>query len=334
MATRERQQPKTWSLLGDVRRKPTPYEVVTSKFHYHFRRDPQPFEHPNMPLNQWYLDYREGSPFQVDDWEGFRDPYKLTYKDYVALQRDQEVFVDKLIDQHEAANSVGGLSPEWVSTLRELYVPLRFPLHILQITALYVGQMAPSSFVTNCAYFQASDELRRIQRIAYWTKVVANEHGDDIAATATARTAWEAGESWQPLRKVLEELLVAHDWGEAFVALNLLIKPALDCLVNEQFAELANQNSDEFLSTLFTHLALDSKRSEDWTTALVKYALVQRPELHEVVKGWVAAWEPRVDEAVAGLTQLFEGAANGIPAQQLTEAVAARRQALLAACDL
>jgi toluene monooxygenase system protein E len=63
-----------------------------------------------------------------------------------------------------------------VATLRKLFVPLRFPLHVLQMTGLYVGQMAPSAFITNAAHFSAADEMRRVQRIAYWTKVLANAH--------------------------------------------------------------------------------------------------------------------------------------------------------------
>ena len=41
---RERKPIKTWSLLGDVKKVPSTYEVVTSKFHYHFRREPAPFD--------------------------------------------------------------------------------------------------------------------------------------------------------------------------------------------------------------------------------------------------------------------------------------------------
>ena len=122
MATTQRKQPKTWSLLGDVRRRPTPYEVTAAKFNYHFRRDPAPFEmDPAAPFNEFYLTYREGSPFNVDDWEGFRDPAKLTYSDYVTLQHDRETYVDLLTDHHEASESVAGLSAGWVATLRERY---------------------------------------------------------------------------------------------------------------------------------------------------------------------------------------------------------------------
>ena len=326
---------KTWSLLGDVRRKPSTYEVTAARFHYHFRKEPAPFElDPGMPLNRWYLEYREGSPFQVDDWEGFRDPHKLTYKDYVALQHDHETYLDLLIDTHEAAGSVTRLDPAWVATLRALFVPLRFPLHVLQMTGLYVGQMAPSAFITNAANFGAADEMRRVQRIAYWTKVLANAHGDELATTDLARGAWEDDPAWQPLRRACEQLLVTHDWGEAFAARNLAVKAALDTLLNSQLAALARRNSDEFLALLFTEFQVDSQRSQDWSSALVSYALEHRPELREVLNGLLGTWQPRAVEAVEPLAAAFATAPVPIAADHVMGAVREQHRAFLQTCGL
>lgn len=181
------------------------------------------------------------------------------------------------MDQHESTDSVAGLDRGWVETLRQVFVPLRFPLHGLQMVSLYVGQMAPSSFITNPASFQAGDEMRRIQRIAYWTKVLANGHGDELAATATARDLWVDGEAWQPLRETVERLLIAYDWGEAFTALNLVVKPAVDALLDWQLAELASRNDDQYLALLFAELQGGATRSREWSKALVVYALEHSP---------------------------------------------------------
>ena len=297
---------RTWSKFGDVKRKPTPYEVVTGKFHYHFRREPAPFEmDPNTPINLWYLKNREGSPFQVEDWEDFRDPYKLTYRDYVAMQHEREIFIDAVVDRAETSGLADGLAPPWVATLKDVFVPLRFPIHVLQMASLYVGQMAPSSYITNCAHFQAADEMRRIQRIAYWTKVLANAHGDDIAETAHSRQIWESDPAWQPLRKALEELLIAYDWGEAFTALNVVLKPTIDALFNDCLGDLAATNGDSFVAELAAEFARDSARSQDWTQALTTYALDHEPSLSAVLDGWVQKWTPIADEAVAGFAPVF-----------------------------
>lgn len=314
---------KTWSLLGDVRRKPSNYEIVTAKFHYHFRRDPAPFElDPEVPINLWYLKNREGSPLMVEDWEGFRDPARLTYRDYVMQQDKHEVYVDQLIDQHEAAGSAQALGTGWVDTLRAFFVPQRFPLHALQMTSIYVGQMAPSSFITNCANFQAADELRRIQRFAYWTKVLANAHGDELAQTDTARVPWVEGDAWQPMRELLENLLIAYDWGEAFVALNLAVKPAIDELLNVQFAELARRNGDDFLANLLTAFRADSDRSRDWSAALVAYAVERDPALQELIDGWTAQWRPRAIAACAPLAAMFAEAPVPMSPDEVMAAVA------------
>ena len=213
-------------------------------------------------------------------------------------------------DAEILTSSIGRMPPfpEVVETLRRLFVPIRFPLHVLQMTGLYIGQMSPSSFITNCANFQAADEMRRVQRFAYWTKVLANAHGEDLAATSAARTPWEEAPEWQPLREALERLLATHDWGESFTALNLALKPAIDTLLNRQFAELARSNEDDFLALLLSNLQRDSKRSQDWTAALVRYALEHRPEVREVLTGWLETWQPRALRAVESLAPVFESA--------------------------
>ena len=336
MANRTPRTQKTWSLLGDVRRKPSTYEVTAARFHYHFRKEPAPFElDPGMPLNRWYLAYREGSPFQVDDWEGFRDPHKLTYKDYVALQHDHETYLDLLIDTHEAAGSVARLDPAWVATLRALFVPLRFPLHVLQMTGLYVGQMAPSSFITNAAHFGAADEMRRVQRIAYWTKVLANAHGDELATTGLARGAWENDPAWQPLRRACEQLLVTHDWGEAFAARNLAVKPALDALLNSPVRRRwpgATPTSSSRCcspSSASTPSAARTGRRR-WSGTRWNAS----PELREVLTGWLGTWQPRASEAAESLAAVFASAPAAMVPGEVTGAVGEQHHAFLEACGL
>jgi len=324
---------RTWSKFGDVKRKPTPYEVVTGRFHYHFRRatGPAPFEmDPNTPLNLWYLKNREGSRLMVDDWEQFRDPYKLTYRDYVTMQHEREIHVDALIDRAEAACVADSLDPAWVTTVKNVVVPLRFPLHVLQMVSLYVGQLAPSSYITNCAHFQAADEARRIQRLAYWTKVLDNAHGDGVADSARAREIWELDSAWQPLRKTLEELLVTYDWGEAFVALNVAVKPTLDALFNEALAELARRNGDGFLAELLGEFSRDSARSGDWTQALTTYILDNDSSLSAaVITPWIDKWTRSADAAMEAFAGQFASAPTPIDRTAVVKLVQGHRDEFL-----
>jgi toluene monooxygenase system protein E len=154
-----------------------------------------------------------------------------------------------------------------VRLLKRLYLPARFPMHALQMTGLYMGQLAPSSFITNTAYFQAADELRRIQWAAYRTKSLSLEHDAELVSSAQTRLLWGEDPAWQPLREAVEKMLIAYDWGEAFAALNLTVKPVFDAVFNVQLAEQARAHEDDLLALTLDDLELDSERSRDWTSS-------------------------------------------------------------------
>jgi hypothetical protein len=332
---RRREPAKTWSLLGDVRRKPSEYEVVTTKLHFHYGRQPAPFElDPNTPINAWYLQYREGSPLQTDAWEGFRDPHQLTYHVYVQRQAEREAYLDNLVDEFERRNHDASLQGDWVQVLDRLYLPARFPMHALQMAALYMAQMAPSSFITNAAYFQAADELRRIQWTAYRAKSLSLDHDAALASSAHTRQRWEEDAAWQPLREAIEKMLIAYDWGEAFVALNVVVKPVFDAVFNVQLAELARTHEDALLALMLDDFALDSQRSLDWSAALAQYAVAQRPANTELLKRWVEQWEPLADRGMEGVVELFGQAPRPLDPQAVSAKVRASHHAFLARCGL
>ncbi|BAX92748.1 toluene hydroxylase [Mycobacterium shigaense] len=293
---------KTWSITGDTRRKPTEYEAVTGQFHYHFNRRPAPFDlDPGSAINRWYLKHREGSPLQADTWEDFRDPAALNYRRYIALQHDREIYAEGVVDHYEALDGDDKLDPAWIETLTRIYVPARYLLHVLQITSLYVGQLAPSAYITNAAFFQAADELRALQWVAYRAKSLSLTHGTQLANTEATRRIWETDEAWQPARETLERLLLAYDWGEAFTALNLAVKPALDAFFKEAFVDLANHNRDGLTAALLQESRVDTTRNQAWHAALARYAVSADSTNRAVIDGWIEKWRPRAEQAVDGL---------------------------------
>jgi toluene monooxygenase system protein E len=332
---RSREPAKTWSLLGEVRRKPSEYDVVTARLHFHYGRQPAPFElDPTTLINAWYLRYREGSPLRTDDWEGFRDPHKLTYQAYVQRQAEREAYLDNVVDEFERRSHDASLQIDWVRALDRLYLPARFPMHALQMTALYIAQMAPSSFITNAAYFQAADELRRIQWLAYRAKSLSLEHNAELASSAHTRQRWEEDATWQPLRETMEKMLIAYDWAEAFVALNLTVKPVFDAVFNLQLSELARAHEDALLALMLDDFALDSQRSRDWSAALVQYAVTQRPANTELLERWVKHWKPLAYRGMEALVELFGQAPRPLQPQAVAAKVRAAHHAFLTRCGL
>ena len=322
---------RTWSQFGELRRMPSEYEIVTHNANWTMRRVRAAAleANPSSPANLWFLTYRDGSPLHVEDWSRFRDPDEVTYRRYVTMQDEQETIVGSLLEEYAEAGHDKGHSPAWRRCLAKLFASTRYPAHAIQMAYAYLAQMAPSSYISNCAAFAAADMLRRVSLTAYRTRELQRTWPADGFGT-TERTIWEAEPHWQPARKALELALIAYDWGECFSAVSLVLRPSLEEVFNRQFAELARRNSDEQTWLLLSNLSRDSERCDRWSAALARFAIDNRPANRDVFRRWVAKWAPRADSAVAGLAELVFGTViNAVPPDEIVSGVRSRRDSLL-----
>lgn len=299
---------KTWSHLAARRRKPSEYEIVSANLHYNNRDANAPYElDPELAMNKWYKKNTFGSPLQHGDWNAFRDPEEVVYRSYNMMQDGQENYVSGLFDQFNTREHDKSLDPRWAGTLARLYAPTRYLFHTVQMASAYVGQVAPASTITNCNYFQMADSYRWLSHTAYRTKELSLAFSDKGFA-AIERDYWETDAAWQGFRELMEKVLVTWDWAEAFVALNLVAKPAIDEAVLRKLGEAARHNGDMLLGLLNDAQLIDAARHRRWATALVKMAL-EKPGNLEVIKGWIAKWEPLADKAI----EAYCGALADVP---------------------
>jgi toluene monooxygenase system protein E len=268
------------------RRVPSDYEIATSKLLWHPRSG---FE-VNVPLASWYARWQQGSLLVADDWERFADPRATTYASYVDLERASESHVDKVLERADESREDATMDPAWRSVLARAFAPLRFPFHGLQMVAAYVGHMAPSGKITVAAAFQAADEMRRIQRIAYRMAQLA-QHAPGFGDAS--RELWENDRAWQPMRECIERLLVAWDWGEALVALAVCVKPVLDDVTMKWLPEIAAARRDHTMGALCHALEEDCRWHRAWTAALLRTAFEQKSANRDVARAWVDVWWPR-----------------------------------------
>ncbi|MGH3800324.1 MAG: toluene hydroxylase [Pseudonocardiaceae bacterium] len=327
---------RTWSSFGDVRRRPSDYEIGTQGTNWTMREGRKaPFEqNPSSPANLWMRAYRDESPVQAGDWEAFRDPDLLTYRAYVTQQHEQETKVAGVLEQYAAAGSDAQLSPQWRATLARLFTTTRYPLHGAQQAEAYIGLMAPSSYITNPAALSAADMLRRVTLVSYRTRELQLAWPDDGFATGE-RTIWETDEAWQPTRRAIELALTSYDWAEAFTAMNLVLLPTLDDVLLRQLGALAKDNGDALTWLLTSFLQRDVDRRERWSGELARFAIAANPANEAVLRKWVDKWAPRADEAAQGLGSLLESLpSRGRLASTVAEGAAAAREQLLVGAGL
>jgi toluene monooxygenase system protein E len=248
---------------------------------------------PDRQGNQWLLRHRDAAKFSVTDWDRFRDPDQLTYRKYVTAQDNSETYLDAVLQEFDRAGRAE-TAPDF---LQACLTPSRYLAHGLQMMSAYLQQLAPSTYVGNCAAFQTADHLRRVQRVAYRTKQLDRAYPERLFGT-TERAAWERAPEWQGLRKGIERLLVVFDWDDVFVGLNLVVKPLADEITLRQFAVAAARLNAELDATLANNLFLDAERSRRWSAALTRFAIGEDVANRGRLDTLIAGWRPVADEIV------------------------------------
>jgi toluene monooxygenase system protein E len=301
---------------------PTEYEIATSKLLCYTGEGftGKRFE-LDVPLKDWYRQYQEESPLVCSSWEKFRDPRETTYTKYTDLQREKEIFVDGILDEIETTGYDAHLRPAWLHILPRVVAPFRYPGHGFQMIASYIGQMAPSGRITIAAALQSADEMRRIQRIAYRIRQFQLIYP---GFASDSRTLWQTDSLWQPLREVVERLLIAYDWAESFVGLNVVLKPLIDELFMKYLSDLALREDDYLLGQVFYSLNEDCQWHRQWSESLVRMAIEDNVRNRDTIQGWINRWYPLATRAVRAFVALLEDTLKRNetpPLQQIGEAI-------------
>lgn len=294
-----RLQLKTYSHLSKQKKIPNEYELVTSKMLYYVEKGG--FE-VTTPISDWYEQYQKNSPIRATTLDQFNDPQQTTYANYVQNQKDKEIFWDATIKHMDETSYDTQLDRQWIHVLSQVLPPLRYPWHGFQMVSSYLGSMAPEGKLVVVFGFQAMNEMRRIQRIAYRMRqlqIVSPTFG--ISSLAD----WQHAPIWQPLRRAIEHLLVTYDWWESFVALNLCFKPILDDLLLIQFSNLAKTQGDACLGTLFHSFWEDALWQQLWSKELVTLILKEDSQNKSIIEEWLTVWINELTPALDALKPLF-----------------------------
>ncbi len=286
-----------WHLEG-AKRVPTPYEVGTSRLLYYGERG---FEVEN-PVADWYRRHQKTAPLAWASLERFRDPRETTYSKYVALAQEREAFVDGLLRSALDSGHDDQLGSEWLTGLEKWLPVLLYPCHGLQMVTAYVGQLAPTSELVVAFAFQAGDDMRRIQRFAYRVKQL-----EPLSpGFSRGKERWQSAPEWQPLRRVIEELLVTYDLGEALAALTLVVRPWFDAFFVQHGSRIAEAAGDPLLSRLLFSLHEDCRWHQALSDELWRVLLDGSPAGTDFVTRVLADRNAPMRQALAALEPVWD----------------------------
>jgi toluene monooxygenase system protein E len=302
-AVDELQPLKTWSHLAGSRRKPSEYEIVSTRTLFTTGNPDAALELAvDLPMNKWIKRYRTDSALQHPDWDAFRDPNGVVYRTYCTARDIDEDFIDGLCSKYDDLGHDTALSAPWRDRLAAQYTPLRYLLHTTQMASAYLVTMSSASTVANCFVFQMGDAFRWMSRVSYRTAELRRAW-PEAGFGRDERAHWEGAPAWQGFRELMERLLATYDYGEAIIALNLVALPAVDTALRDLAAQ-ALAAGDPLTQLLVEAQLDDSARREKWTAALVAF-LAAEGDNKAYIDEVVGTWTPLAERAVAAYRQGF-----------------------------
>jgi toluene monooxygenase system protein E len=143
-----------------------------------------------------------------------------------------------------------------------------------------------------------------VQLAAYRAKQLSETYPDRHFGAAE-RAGWEGAAGWQPIRELVERLLIAYDWHDAFIGTQLVLKPVTDLLTLKAFASVARVQRDDLDALIADNLYKDAERSQRWTSACARFLIGAGDGNRAALLETLARWRPLGEAAIAGGTELL-----------------------------
>ncbi|MBX3679797.1 aromatic/alkene monooxygenase hydroxylase subunit beta [Cognatazoarcus halotolerans] len=226
---------------------------------------------------------------KMADWYAFKDPRQFYYGAYTMARAKQQDTAEANFDFVENRGLAETLPADVRATVLELLVPLR---HVAWGSNMNNASICAYSYGTAFSQpgiYQAMDQLGIAQ---YLTRVGLLLGGVDVLDEA--KDSWMTADTWQGLRRYVEDCMVLKDPVELFVAQNVALDGLLYPLVYETIVDdvLSAKGGTPvaMLTQFMTDWFAETKR---WTDATMKTAAAESAENKEILAKWVSQWRDR-----------------------------------------
>lgn len=250
------------------------------------------------------------SALRLTDPYNYTDPRQYYYTPYVTNRAALHDAFGKTLAYLEERELLARMPEAWRAVLASVVVPLRHYESGAQLVTVAGARFAYGTSLEQCCTFAAFDRIGNAQMLSRVGIALGVGTADILT---TAKQEWLDSDHLQPLRRLVEEIMIVDDWAEGVLAVDIidsLIYPLLYTGLDERaLLEGAGAYSlfAQHLSTWFT----DQRR---WLDALV-VAWREDPDNGESNRAHLdridSTWRPRAQEAVGALSAVIDDQLKG-----------------------
>ena len=227
------------------------------------------------------------------DWYVFKDPRQFYYATYNLSRAALQQRFDSALEFVEKRGLFSALEAGQREAIAFYLVPLRHFEWAANMNSQLIADWAYGTQIASAAAFAGSDRLgiaQLISRIA----LVMGEGGDELLVHGKAQ--WMNSAEWQPLRRLVEDVLIVRDWFETFIA-----QYVMDGIVYPMVYESFDRQAPPALSMATGFMRDWFDDHSRWTDSVVKAAASESKANRHALATWCAKWGPRAVEALRPL---------------------------------
>ncbi|MGI6797240.1 phenol 2-monooxygenase [Gordonia sihwensis] len=247
------------------------------------------------------------SALKLTDPYAFADPRQFYYTPYVTNRAALHDEFGKTLAYLENRGLLAKLPGGWAKVLSEVVVPLRHYEAGAQLVSVAGSRFAYGTSLSQCASFAAFDRIGNAQMLS---RAGIAAGGGTAEVLKGAKQTWMTADHLQPLRRLVEEIMVVDDWAEGLLAIDAVdraLYPAVYSGLDDR-ALLGGAGAYSLFAQYLTTWFADQRK---WLDALIKCWRVD-PEHGDdnvaVLDRIEERWGARAAEAVGALTEVVDGA--------------------------
>lgn len=208
-------------------------------------------------------------PFGIDieAWESFDEPYKISYRDYVQSQRNKDIGAYSVKNALSRANFFRNTSPHWKALLALHFTPVSFAEFHSASAFARMTRFGRAPGMRNMATFGTLDEVRHGQIQMYFAyEFIQQDRAFDWAHKSPKTENWVI----ISLRHALDDVEHTRDAVSAAIGTNFAFEQGF---TNLQFVGLsadAAKFGDHTFATMLQSIQSDEARHAQIGTPLIR----------------------------------------------------------------
>ncbi|WP_321393624.1 aromatic/alkene monooxygenase hydroxylase subunit beta [Emcibacter sp.] len=237
---------------------------------------------------------------KMEDWYSFNDPRQFYYGTYTMARNKMMETEEANFKFVEKRGLLDQLDPEWIEKVKFFLLPLRHFEWGGNMNGCNASDKSYGAAIAQALLFAAMDRLGIAQIISRIGLLLDGNSGESLDE---AKKNWMDHESWQPLRKLVEDSLVIEDWFEQAVAQFFCMDSVIFPLVYDHFDREGGRYNGAAMSMLNEFMIDWSADEVKWVDRLLKVTAEESPENAKLLATWIESWSARALEAARPLAE-------------------------------